>query len=76
MRQNGKYMTYNNRRVMAARKAKVKCIPINEVDPNSVHADSTTGRTWEQKFKTRMNDKLNPTPVPYGGLPTLPNIRS
>jgi RHS repeat-associated protein len=72
MKQMGGYVSYDNRRLMAARLSKQKCVPVREVNPSDEHPDSTTGKTWEQQMDKRMNDKRNIPRVPKGGLPNLP----
>jgi RHS repeat-associated protein len=64
----GGVVSYDNRRFLAARLSKQKCVPVQEVNPNDVHPDSTTGKTWDQQMEKRMNDRRNSPRVPEGGL--------
>ncbi len=66
--QGGNMVSYDNRRLYAARLSDTKCVPIQEVKPDDPHPESTTGKTWGQKFYDRMNDPRNKPKVPFGGL--------
>ncbi|WP_181012360.1 MULTISPECIES: hypothetical protein [unclassified Streptomyces] len=48
MEVDGQLVSYDNRRLDAAREVGRPVI-IERVDPNAVHPDSTTGRTWAQQ---------------------------
>jgi RHS repeat-associated protein len=56
---DGQMVSYDNRRLLAAQNANLDKVPINIVDPDAVHPDSTTGKTWRDKFAERRNDKRN-----------------
>ncbi|MER6717639.1 hypothetical protein [Streptomyces halstedii] len=72
---DGQLVSYDNRRLDAAREVGRPVI-IERVDPNAVHPDSTTGRTWAQQFQRRMNSARNRNelgePVPPTGLKERP----
>ncbi|WP_196303695.1 RHS repeat-associated core domain-containing protein, partial [Chromobacterium violaceum] len=75
MEVNGQLVTYDNRRLKAAQEAGIDRVPINRVDPNSPHPDSSTGKTWGDKFKQRFNDPRNVKaggPVPPTGMKERP----
>jgi len=75
MQQNGKWVSYDNRRLMAAQQAGLKDIPFEIVDPKAIMPGSK--KTWEQAFGKRFNDRRNIDAggaVPTGGLTTQPNI--
>lgn len=75
MWQGDRYVTFDNRRVMAAREAGVKQIPIEVVDPKAIRPG--TKMTWEESFRRRYNDKRNKDAggaVPHGGLMECPTI--
>ena len=75
MDSNGQLVTYDNRRLDAALEANVEKVKIIKVDPNAPHPDSATGRTWEQQFDKRFNDKRNKMAggvVPSEGLSSRP----
>ena len=57
MWQGDRYVTYDNRRVMAAREAGVKNIPIEVVAPKAIRPG--TKMTWEEAFRRRFNHPLN-----------------
>lgn len=75
MEVDGQLVSYDNRRLDAAREVGRPVI-IERVDPNAVHPDSTTGRTWAQQFQRRMNSARNRNelgePVPPTGLKERP----
>lgn len=72
---DGQLVSYDNRRLDAAREVGRPVI-IERVDPNAVHPDSTTGRTWAEQFRRRMNSGRNRNelgePVPPTGLQERP----
>ncbi len=73
---DGQLVTYDNRRLDAALEAGQEKVPINIVDPDSVHPDSTTGKTWREKFQQRFNDRRNVRAggaVPEKGVSTRPS---
>jgi RHS repeat-associated protein len=72
---DGQLVSYDNRRLLAAQNANLDRVPIVIVDPDSVHPDSTTGKTWRDKFKERRNHKKNKQAggvVPEKGLKEKP----
>ncbi|OLR92378.1 DUF6531 domain-containing protein [Actinokineospora bangkokensis] len=74
MEVDGQLVSYDNRRLDAAREAGVP-VGVQRVDPNAPHPDSTTGKTWADKFRERFNDprnRLNGEPVPNTGLNDRP----
>ncbi|WP_443033304.1 hypothetical protein [Streptomyces sp. CS62] len=75
MEVDGQLVSYDNRRLDAAREVGRPVI-IERVDPNAVHPDSTTGRTWAEQFRRRMNSARNRNelgePVPPTGLQERP----
>ncbi|MEU3493075.1 RHS repeat-associated core domain-containing protein [Kitasatospora cineracea] len=71
---NGQLVSYDNRRLDAAREAGVR-VPIARLDPNSPYPASTTGLTWQEAFDRRFRDprnRLNGRPVPPHGLSERP----
>jgi RHS repeat-associated protein len=75
MWQGDRYVTYDNRRVMAAREAGVKNIPIEVVAPKAIRPG--TKMTWEEAFRRRFNHPLNKKAggaVPEGGLMECPTV--
>ncbi|RAJ64366.1 RHS repeat-associated protein [Streptomyces sp. KhCrAH-43] len=75
MEVDGQLVSYDNRRLDAAREVGRPVI-IERIDPNAVHPDSTTGRTWAEQFRRRMNSGRNRNelgePVPPTGLQERP----
>lgn len=75
MEVDGQLVSYDNRRLDAAREVGRPVI-IERIDPNAVHPDSTTGRTWADQFRRRMNSGRNRNelgePVPPTGLQERP----
>jgi RHS repeat-associated protein len=75
MEVNGQLVSYDNRRLDAAREAGVP-VGVVRVDPNAPHPESTTGKTWAEKFRERYRDPRNRgpngEPVPDTGLPDRP----
>ncbi|WP_249221050.1 RHS repeat-associated core domain-containing protein, partial [Serratia rubidaea] len=74
MQVDGQYVSYDNRRLLAAQNAGID-VPINIVNPDDIHPESTTGKTWGDKFKERFNDKRNKKAggvVPDKGLSNKP----
>ncbi len=75
MRVNGKLVSYDNRRLMAAQRAGLKNIPIEIVNSKSIMPGSK--KTWEQAFNKRFNDKRNIQAggrVPNNGLSEQPKV--
>jgi hypothetical protein len=75
MKQDGKWVSYDNRRLMAAQQAGLKDIPFEVVGPKAIMPGSK--KTWEQAFRKRFNDGRNVDAggvVPSGGLSTQPSI--
>ncbi|WP_279595378.1 RHS repeat-associated core domain-containing protein, partial [Streptomyces sp. NEAU-YJ-81] len=76
MEVDGQLVSYDNRRLDAAREVGAP-VAIERVDPNAVHPDSTTGRTWAEQFRRRMNSARNRNelgePVPPTGLEQRPD---
>ena len=74
--EDGGYVSYNNRRLLAAQNAGLDSIKVEIVDPDAPHPDSTTGKTWREKFRERFRDKRNRdedgNPVPEEGLSEKP----
>lgn len=66
------WVSYDNRRLMAAQNAGLNSIPVSIVNGS----DCFPGRnyTWEHAFNRRFNDPRNVPPVPYTGLNTQPTI--
>ncbi len=62
---NGQLVTYDNRRLDAALEAGLDKVKVTVVDPNSPHPDSSTGKTWWEKFQQRFRDRRN---VKAGGI--------
>ncbi|MFJ3914152.1 RHS repeat-associated core domain-containing protein [Streptomyces vinaceus] len=75
MEVDGQLVSYDNRRLDAAREVG-RPVTIERVDPNAVHPDSTTGRTWAEQFRRRMNSARNRNepgePVPPARLQERP----
>ncbi|CRK58287.1 Rhs-family protein [Alloactinosynnema sp. L-07] len=74
MEVDGQLVSYDNRRLDAAREAGVP-VCVQRVDPNAPHPDSSTGKTWAEKFQERFRDprnRLNGEPVPNTGLSERP----
>lgn len=75
MKRDGQWVSYDNRRLMAAQNAGIDSIPVKVVDPTEL----VPGRniTWEQAFTERFNDFRNIKvggPVPNSGLSSQPTI--
>jgi RHS repeat-associated protein len=71
---DGQLVSYDNRRLDAAREAGVP-VGVRRVNPNDPHPESTTGKTWAEKFQERFRDprnRLNGEPVPNTGLSDRP----
>jgi hypothetical protein len=54
----GQLVSYDNRRLDAAREVGAP-VRIERVNPDDPFPDSTTGKTWGDKFKERFNDPRN-----------------
>lgn len=66
---DGQLVSYDDRRLDAAREAGVP-VGVQRVDPTAPHPESTTGKTWAEKFQERFRDpltRLNGEPVPDTG---------
>ncbi|MFA9949985.1 RHS repeat-associated core domain-containing protein [Rhodocyclaceae bacterium Wk13] len=66
-------VSYDNRRLAAARLSKKDCVPIQQVMPSDEGPYS--GQTWAEAFEKRMTDKRNIAlggRVPKEGLSKLP----
>jgi RHS repeat-associated protein len=75
MEVNGRLVSYDNRRLMAARLAGLKEIPIIKIDPQSIMPGSKS--SWASKFKSRRLDQRNIEAggiVPEEGLSELPKV--
>jgi RHS repeat-associated protein len=71
----GQMVSYDNRRLMAARMAGIPCVPIEKVNPSDLMPGSK--KTWAQQFAKRFADDRNVAAggvVPPGGLGSLPGI--
>jgi RHS repeat-associated protein len=71
---DGQYVSYDNRRLLAAQNAGID-VPINIVNSEDIHPDSTTGKTWGEKFRERRNHKWNKIAggvVPEKGISNKP----
>ncbi|RMI37049.1 hypothetical protein EBN88_19985 [Streptomyces triticirhizae] len=78
MEVDGQLVSYDNRRLNAAREAGLQQVPIQRVDPSAPHPDSTSGRTWGQQFQRRFNDPRNRRAggvVPNTGLSEAPTVQ-
>lgn len=56
---DGQLVSYDNRRLLSAQNACIDKLEVNVVKADDVFPDSTTGKTWGQKFKERFNDIRN-----------------
>ena len=77
MQREGQWVSYDNRRLMAAQNAGLKEIPVEVVDPKSIMPNSKMNSTWEEEFQSRFNHKWNIQaggPVPNTGLRSQPEI--
>jgi hypothetical protein len=75
MEVNGKFVTYDNRRLMAAQQAGIESIPFVIVDPKGIMPGSKM--TWGDAFQKRFNDVRNVKAggvVPSGGVKSQPKI--
>ncbi|EGH9459432.1 type IV secretion protein Rhs [Salmonella enterica subsp. enterica serovar Leeuwarden] len=62
---DGQLVSYDNRRLDAALEAGLDKVKIIRIDPNAPHPDSSTGKTWLQKFRERFRDRRN---IKAGGI--------
>lgn len=60
-----KLITYDNRRLDSALEAGLEKVKVIKVDPNSIHPNSSIGKTWWQKFQQRFRDQRN---IKAGGI--------
>lgn len=76
MEVNGQLVSYDNRRLDAAREIG-KPVTIHRVNPNDPYPPSPNGVTWKEAFRKRMNSGLNRdaqgNPVPPEGLTERPD---
>lgn len=73
MEQDGKLVSYDNRRLLAAQEAGLPKVPIEIVDPKAIMPGSK--KTWREAFDKRMRDRRNVAAggvVPEGGLKEKP----
>ncbi|HGJ2627979.1 hypothetical protein LED20_09530 [Salmonella enterica] len=54
---DGQLVSYDNRRLDAALEAGLDKVKVIRIDPNAPHPDSSTGKTWLQKFRERFRDR-------------------
>ena len=76
MKMDGKWVSYDNRRLMAAQRAGLDNIPYKVVKSNDIMPGSK--KTWSQAFQKRFNDQRNIEAggaVPNGGLSSQPIIK-
>ncbi len=74
MQQDGQWVSYDNRRLMAAQNAGVNSVPVQVVQPTAV---GPNGMTWGDAFNARFNHPWNVQsggPVPPTGLSSQPTI--
>ena len=74
---DGQMVSYDNRRLLAAQNAGLEKITVDIVDKNAPHPDSSTGKTWWQKFQERFKDRRNVSAggvVPETGLREKPTL--
>ncbi len=74
---DGQMVSYDNRRLLAAQNAGLEKIIVDVVDKNAPHPDSSTGKTWWQKFQARFRDRRNVSAggvVPETGLREKPTL--
>ena len=74
---DGQMVSYDNRRLLAAQNAGLEKITVDVVDKNAPHPDSSTGKTWWQKFQERFKDRRNVSAggvVPETGLREKPTL--
>jgi RHS repeat-associated protein len=72
---DGQWVSYDNRRLMAAQQAGLGEVPVQVVQPGELMPGSSL--TWEQAFTRRFTDPRNVQAggvVPNPGLPTQPSI--
>lgn len=75
MERDGQWVSYDNRRLMAAQQAGLGEVPVQVVQPGALMPGSSL--TWEQAFTRRFSDPRNVQAggvVPNPGLPTQPSI--
>jgi RHS repeat-associated protein len=76
MRQGDSMVSYDNRRLLAARVAGLDAVPVELVEPDAIMPGSA--KTWGKAFTQRMNDPRNVVAggrVPFGGLSEEPQVR-
>lgn len=77
MERDGKLVSYDNRRLMAAQQAGLESVPVEFVTPTDMHPELPM--TWEDAFLKRLNHEWNIKAggqVPNSGLNTQPEIFS
>jgi len=75
MKRDGQWVSYDNRRLMAAQNAGLESVPVQFVNPAALHPELPM--TWEQAFLKRFFDKRNIRiggAIPSSGLNAQPNI--
>ncbi|MGG6195790.1 hypothetical protein ACQV2B_17115 [Pantoea allii] len=71
----GQIVTYGNRRPDAAFEAELDKVKVNKINPSAPYPESSTGKTWWQKFQQRFKERRNIKSggiVPDKGLNTRP----
>jgi len=61
----GQLVTYDNRRPDAAFEAELDKVKVNKINPSASYPESSTGKTWWQKFQQRFKDRRN---IKSGGI--------
>ncbi|MEE4672739.1 type IV secretion protein Rhs, partial [Pseudomonas alliivorans] len=72
---DGQLVSYDNRRLRAARIAELELVPVKVVDPNEMMPDSNS--TWQEKFDRRRRMQINLVDgkqMDPKGLNSLPSI--
>ncbi len=75
MERDGQWVSYDNRRLMAAQQAGLSEVPFQVIKPMEIHPD--LGITWDEAYVKRFNDKRNIRiggPVPNNGLSSQPKV--
>lgn len=76
---NGRFVSYDNRRLAAARLAGLREVPIQRVNLDEVIPVPNARKTWRQAFEQRRTDPRNVREggvVPPEGIADLPDIAS
>jgi len=77
MERDGNWVSYDNRRLMAAQQVGLDSVPVQVVKPTDVHPEMPG--TWEDAFLKRLNHEWNIKaggPVPNAGISSQPEIFS